>query len=246
MSIKVVLIEDDHDLGAALSEYLELSGFQVHWVASGIEFYALAAETSEFQVAIVDIGLPDQSGLVLAEYIRRNSQAGVIVLTANDSVERSAESYRLGADLFMAKPVDNDVLVAAIASMAERSRQRVLVSPGGDTADSSRLSSDWRFDERRRQLTTPDGEVISLTRQECRVCALLAAAPQQSVERAEALEVMYGRQDDSAQRALDTLFSRLRRKITNITEQPAPILTDYGIGHSFSEPLEVIQLDCHS
>jgi|GEM_PF-4630787 len=62
MSIKVVLIEDDHDLGAALSEYLELSGFQVHWVASGIEFYALAAETRSFRSRLLILGFPINPG----------------------------------------------------------------------------------------------------------------------------------------------------------------------------------------
>lgn len=253
---QVFLIEDDHALGAALCEYLEMAGFGVQWVCSGLEFYARIADAPDFQVAIVDIGLPDQSGLVLAEYIRGNTHASVIVLTANDSVERTAESYRLGVDLFMAKPVDSDVLVAAVASMALRYRQRAgeagetppamqpLVSSGTtNTApkQTEMTSSPWYIDCRRRQLITPKGMVIKLTRQELTLCEMMAVQPDHRVTRGAELQRLYGRDDESAQRALDTLISRLRRKLSAAIDGPPPILTDYGIGHSFSDTLTVIE-----
>lgn len=243
---QVFLIEDDEGLGSALSEYLQMAGFAVQWFRSGLEFYACMAEVPRFHVAIVDIGLPDQSGLVLAEYIRRNTHASVIVLTANDSPERTAESYRLGVDLFMAKPVDSDVLVAAVASMALRYRQRageeaevsMRAAPARSMASAS--TSSWSIDRRRRQLITPAGAVIDLTRQEFTVCEMLAESPDHRVARAAELERLYGRDDESAQRALDTLISRLRRKLSAVTGEPPPILTDYSIGHSFSEAITII------
>lgn len=252
---QVFLIEDDHALGAALCEYLEMAGFGVQWVCSGLEFYARMADAPDFHVAIVDIGLPDQSGLVLAEYIRGNTYASVIVLTANDSTERMAESYHLGVDLFMAKPVDSNVLVAAVSSMALRYSQRAggvsetlppmqsLASFGSADAVHKRsetASPGWYVDRRRRQLISPDGIVIELTRQELTICQMMAEQADHRITRGAELERLYGRDDESAQRALDTLISRLRRKLSAAIDGPPPILTDYGIGHSFSDTLRII------
>ena len=113
--IRVILVEDDADLGAALSEFLELSGLIVDWVQSGLDFYRKLGQGVVYQVAVIDIGLPDQSGMVLGEYMRRNSLASIIILTANDSPDVTAESYSLGMDLFVGKPVDNNILLSAIA-----------------------------------------------------------------------------------------------------------------------------------
>ena len=251
MTTSVFLIEDDLDLGAALNEYLQLSGFSVRWARSGIEFYAALAEDPDFQVAIVDIGLPDQSGLVLADYIRRNSHAGVIVLTANDSPERSVASYRLGVDVFMAKPIDNEVLVAAITSIGLRYQQRQNAPPQpmpsdqasvsapafADKSAPSQTTGGWRLDQQRRHLIAPQARVIQLTRQELTICEMLASSSDRRVARADTLRRLYQRDDESAQRSLDTLVSRLRRKISHETGQAAPILTDYGVGHCFTEPL---------
>lgn len=250
---RVLLVEDDEDLGAALCEYLEMAGFGTHWVRRALEFYRVIGVAPGFDVAIVDIGLPDQSGLVLAEYIRHNADTSVVVLTASDTVERSAESYRLGVDLFLAKPVDGDVLVAAVTSLAMRSRQRqgladrvqssVPVSEGSSGPDTSRARPPapvWVIDRRRRQLLSPAGDVVDLTRQELTLCLMFAESPEHSVTRVAQLERLYGRDDESARRALDTTMSRLRRKISDATGETPPILTDYGVGHSFSQPLELL------
>lgn len=256
VSTRALLVEDDEALGAALTEYLRLSDIQVDWVRSGLEFYAQVSQGPEFYVAIVDIGLPDQSGLVLADYIRRNTHASVIVLTANDSSRYSAESYRLGVDLFMAKPVDNDVLVAAVTSMALRYRQRAggvteeglpaqttsTVLSASTSSSSSLPTGHWAINRRRRHLVTPKGEVVELTRQELTFLQMLANGDDQRAERAKELDALYGRDDESAQRALDTMISRLRRKVSSVTGDAAPILTDYGLGHSFSEPLVFVAI----
>lgn len=249
---RVLLVEDDADLGAALTEYLELSGLTVDWAQSGLEFYRLLSQESGYQVCVIDIGLPDQSGLVLGEYMRHNSLASVIILTANESPEIIAQSYNLGIDLFIGKPVDNNVLVSAIASMAQRSRQRMAAGerPSGSkqvsaetpSASNSEPASQqpWRLDPQRRLLLSPLGEVVNLGRQETKVLQLFVGHPEQSASRIDQLRAAFEREDDSAKRALDTLMSRLRRKITEVTGLEAPIITDYGVGHSFIEPLKMM------
>ena len=235
-AIGVVLVEDDADLREALTEYLELNGCAVTAVATGMGFYqALATAVAGFQVAVIDLGLPDQPGHVLAEYARRNTRLSVIVVTANDSLDNRIETYRTGADLHMAKPLDSRELLAAVVAMHRRYRER-FVNASDPPAVATTV---WALDRGRRRLSPPGGQGIALSPQETATLELFSAAGTSTVERARLMESLYGRQDESAQRALDNLIRRLRQKIANGNGgQPAPILTAYGNGYSFSEPLE--------
>ncbi len=243
----VLLVEDDEDLGASLVELLELQGFRVAWARSAIECYRYLSEMPDFHVAVVDVGLPDQSGLVVAEYIRANMATGIIVLTANDSVRLTAESYEIGVDLFLAKPVDNDVLVAAMGSVARRHDQR----SGGWTQsrDGASLPAAvirWMLDPRRRVLVSPRHVDVPLSTQEMNLLAMFAEAAGELVPRATALEQLYGRSDESAGRALDALVSRLRRKIAVACDGDNPLLTEHGVGHRFIDSLALRQNLSHS
>lgn len=119
--IRVIIVEDDRDLRESLVEYLSLDGHDVTGVGSALEFYqALASST--FMIAVMDIGLPDQCGYVMAEFVRRNTPMGIIILTARSSIEDRVNGYRAGGDLYLVKPVDCRELSAAITSLAERQR----------------------------------------------------------------------------------------------------------------------------
>lgn len=228
----LLLVEDDVDLAEAISEYLELNGYAVTCISRGMQFYQLLNGGACFQVAIIDIGLPDQSGLVLAEYARSNTNMAVIVITANECVDNRIHTYRSGADLFLAKPIDSRELVEAVAAMCIRYRQR-----SKENQAPAEQTVGWTLSGSHRQLYTPDGSAIDLTWQEFLIIELFCQAAGDTVERHCFLMQLYKRSDSSAQRALDNLISRLRHKISVHTGQPAPIFTAYGIGHDFTEPL---------
>ena len=114
-STRVIIVEDDQDLRESLVEFLNLAGHDVSGVGSGLEFYQAIAASS-FAIAVVDVGLPDQCGYVITEYIRKNPAMGVIMLTARDAIEDRVRGYDAGADLYMVKPVDSRELGAAITS----------------------------------------------------------------------------------------------------------------------------------
>lgn len=132
-AIRVILVEDDEPLQASLVNFLELSGFALTAVADGVSFYRALADAT-FDVAVVDLGLPDQSGETLIEYLRQNTTTPIIVVTARDTLDTRVGCYRTGADLFLAKPIDGRELAAAIASLAGRRRaegqQAAMSVPG--------------------------------------------------------------------------------------------------------------------
>jgi two-component system OmpR family response regulator/two-component system response regulator TctD len=229
--IHVVLVEDDPLLRDSLASYLELIGFSVNAVGDGISLYGQLA-LKRFDVAVVDLGLPDQAGEVLVDYLRRNTASAIIVITARDTLDTRVECYRVGADLFLGKPVDGRELAAAISSLAARRATDSLLSR--QVSEPRAISSSaWTFLARQRILISPEARRIELTAKEAHFLTALLAQPGDTVRRAHLLETLYQRQDESSDRALDTLVRRTRRRIEAETGIPAPILTEHGIGYAF-------------
>jgi DNA-binding response OmpR family regulator len=234
-AIHVLLVEDDADLRGALAEYLALNGCAVTAVGTGMAFYQALSTSETFHVAVIDLGLPDQPGHVLAEYARRNTHMSIIIVTANDGLENRIETYQTGADLFLGKPLDSRELLAAVIAMHRRYLERNGLNQQDTTGNPVNI---WRLDRARRLLHTPGGATIILSPQESATCELFNAAATGTVARQQLLTAIYGRDDESAHRALDNMIRRLRQKISEGCGQSAPILTAYGIGYSFSEPMQ--------
>jgi two-component system OmpR family response regulator/two-component system response regulator TctD len=187
-------------------------------VGDGLSFYKALGDAPP-DVAVLDLGLPDQAGETLIDYLRRNTTIPIIVITARDSLDTRLECYRTGADLFLGKPVDGRELAAAIASLAGRRR--------GDTPTRPTPPADapWVLDIPRHALLTPAGE-----------------GADHGARRRDLLVALYGRDDESAEHALETLVRRTRQKIADVLGAPAPIQTEYGVGYRFGARL-VIQRD---
>jgi two-component system, OmpR family, response regulator len=122
---RVIIIEDDRILRESIIRFLSVTGMNASGVGSVFEFYQ-SVVTRNFDVAVVDVNLPDQSGFTLADYLRRNSDLGIIIITARDSMEDRVRGYGAGADLYLVKPVNMPELVAAIASLSLRRRERSI------------------------------------------------------------------------------------------------------------------------
>lgn len=231
LKTRVILVEDDRDLRESLVEYLNLAGHEVEGVGTGLEFYRSLAEHS-YDIAVVDLRLPDQDGFVLVEYARKNSEMGLIILTARDGVEDRVNGYGAGADIYLVKPVDGRELAAAIASLAIRRRESVI-GPGATPATA------WQLDRSAWTLTPPAGEPIPLTGKEMQFMAQLAECPGRPVPRETLLLCLYASQDDSASRSLEALIRRLRAKIAGAAENAAPIKTSHSVGYVFAACLLV-------
>lgn len=223
---RVLLVEDDDLLRPSLVSLLELSGFDVTGVADGLSFYrALSGGT--FDVAVVDLGLPDQSGETLVDYARRNTSLPIVVITARDTLDTRVDCYRTGADLFLAKPVDGRELAAAIASLAARRR-----SPGPSQTVEEPV---WALLASQRTLVGPDGQRMEFTAKEWLFLSLVADRGGECATRESLRLALYGRDDTSADHGLETLVRRTRQKIADALGPgaPGPILTDYGVGYRF-------------
>jgi two-component system, OmpR family, response regulator len=231
--VRVLVVEDNHDLRESVVEGLNLAGLAAIGVGSASECYQALAG-GQLNVALVDIGLPDQSGYVLANYIRANSSLAVIILTARDAVDDRVRGYDAGADLYLVKPVDCRELAAAVTSLAQRQLVRAEPKPPPAAAGfwSLHLGS-WR-------LAAPNGGTSELTAKEMQFLELLAATPGQPVLRETLLTRLYPRHDEYTSRSLDSLVRRLRSKIAADTGIEVPIKTAHAVGYCFSATLHTV------
>jgi len=256
--IEVVLVEDDTLLRDGLATYLKLVGFNITAVGDCLSLYSQLA-VKRFDVAVIDLGLPDQAGEVLIDYLRRNTASAIIVITARDTLDTRVECYRVGADLFLGKPIEGRELAAAITSLAARratadaapaaelqatpvTQSAAAPAPSAVTPVIPATPDTWKFITRQRILISPQAIHIELTAKESHLLEMLTASAAGSagtVARRDLLETLYRRQDDSADRALDTLVRRTRRTIEVATGSPAPILTEHSIGYTFAANIVV-------
>ena len=231
---KIIVIEDDRDFRESMVEYLHLDGFDITGVSSALEFYQTLGRDEHFMLAIVDIGLPDQDGHILAAYIRQNTDMRIVVLTAQSSLESKVAAYRSGTDLYLVKPIDFAELAASISSILSRTESSDATSASSGQAE----ERSWVLHRIDSTLSTPAGDRISLTAKEFDLLEQLAIRPGSLIERSELLRSLDYGNDDLGNRALDALIHRLRRKKETL-DQRIPVKTQHGAGYSFSAPVVI-------
>lgn len=223
------MVEDNKDLRESIAEYLHRVGYDVTAVGTGLGFFHALSEQS-FGVAIIDLGLPDISGLQLVEYVRKNTGMRCIILTACNLIDDRIAGYDSGADLYMVKPVDCRELASALSGMVRR-----FETSGPATG----APEQWQLDRRNAALITPHGTTLMLTSRELDFLHCLAGSPEKTISRETILNSMRYRNDEFANRALESLIRRLRRKIEGFFGS-SPIQTRYGDGYTFSAPITLI------
>lgn len=225
LTINVLLVEDDDDLRDSVVEWLELNGMHLTAVRNAAEFYQ-ALPKCAFHIAVIDVGLPDQEGYVLAEYVRANTSMGVIILTARSAIEDRLKGYSSGADLYLVKPVDCRELSAVIVRTAQRMPKMHV--------EVREIADRWTIFATQWELHFAQGMQIALSLKELMFLDLLARKPGLPVQKKEILLKLYQRDDYHSGRSLDSLVRRLRAKITSQAGVDIPIRTVHAFGYCFA------------
>lgn len=239
----IIVVEDDRDFRESVVEYLSLAGMAVTGVSSALEFYNSITK-QPYQIVVLDIGLPDQNGLVLAGFIRKNTDMRIIMLTAQASLDSKITAYRSGADLYLVKPIDLAELAASIQSLLgrigidtepdEKEGREAGVSPA-QKPDEPR----WSLLRKEGCLLAPQGGRVSLTSKEFDFLEKLALTPNGVVERQALLQALAYDNDELGNKALDALVHRLRRKKDDL-ELPIPLKTSHGVGYIFAGRVDIV------
>ncbi|MCC2605072.1 response regulator transcription factor [Planctobacterium marinum] len=249
--ISVLLVEDDKDLSELLQAELELKGFSVSVAENAMQTYKLLSGKKP-DVIVLDIGLPDESGLKVAKFVRKNTTVGLIMLTALGSDKSRIEGYASGADVYLVKPTCADELQWAIRNLANRLSVAQQISsklsscPLGFTqhyqsiqisSKNTALMSPWRFDTVNWTLISPEGLYCTLSGKEKLFLELLSGTSKKPVSRTSLLQKLSYADDEHGMHALETLVMRLRKKIASLSGGSVPIKTVRGKGYQFTASL---------
>lgn len=201
--MRVLLIEDDNVLGAAIRDHVASQGHAVDWMRR-IEDAQLALSTVAYEIVLLDLNLPDGRGLDLLRQIRaKGSTVPVIITTALDQVTTRIEGLNSGADDYLIKPFDLSELTARISAVARRY--------GGSPATTIQVGN-VAIDLGRR-VATVDGVTETLTAREWRLVERLLARRGAIVTRDEIEESLYAFGAEIESNAVEVYVSRLRKKL---------------------------------
>jgi DNA-binding response OmpR family regulator len=205
--MRVLLVEDDAMLGAALRAGLRQDGHAVDWIRSAGEAdsaWLVAAASAPFDAVVLDLGLPDGAGLDLLRRARaRGLVTPVIIATARDRVADRVAGLDAGADDYMVKPIDLDELHARLRALERR--------VGGRAAPQITLG-DLVIEPSTRRVTKA-GLAVDLTARETAVLLALARRPGSTLSRAQLVEALYGWDESIESNAIDVHLHHLRRKL---------------------------------
>ncbi len=220
----VLVIDDDRKLCALLSEYLSRFEFAVRTATTpeaGLE--EIGRELPD--IIILDVMLPGTDGFTLCREIRTSHSVPIIMLTARGEVTDRVVGLEMGADDYLAKPFEPRELVARMQSVLRRSRK--------DAPGRVFRAGELEVDFDRRHITMNGVEVV-LTSMEFALLSLLARNRGVVLSRDIIFERLKGLDDDSFDRSIDVLVSRLRQKLGDDPRRPRYIKTVRGTGYTFT------------
>lgn len=225
----ILVVEDDPGMrNDILIPGLEGAGFRVTGAGSAAEAYRCML-TRDFSLFILDIGLPDEDGFTIARHLRPLTDAGIVMLTGR----KRGKADRIrglddGADVYLSKPIDIDVLVATVRSLLRR-------LPQPRSWRSEEAQPGWQFNRDSWNLASPTGAKVRLTRAERLVVDLLADSSGETVPRDTIISRLAQDIHDFDPHRLEMLIHRLRRKVLSATKEHLPLNAVRGIGYVLLE-----------
>jgi len=227
MNLKVLIVEDERGIADNLIYALETDGFNVQWASTGGEALERLAK-SNFDLLILDVGLPDVSGFDLCKQIRQESQIPIFFLTARASEIDRILGLELGADDYITKPFSPREISARIKALFRR-----MQSVGNGVSENLKESGPFQVDESRYRITY-EGTDLELRRYEFGIMKMLLSRPGWVYSRTQIMNEIWDAPDMSLERTVDTHIKSIRRKIARIDDREW-IITHRGIGYSFKE-----------
>lgn len=207
---KIILVEDDVNLGFLLVDFLESEGYEVKLYRDGLSGLN-GFQSTEFNFCILDLMLPKIDGFTLAEKIKEmNSDIPIIILSARSMKEDKIKGFRIGVDDYITKPFDEEELLYRIKAILNRIKQL----PGLDGKNSLLSIGKFEFDPK-NQLLISDNRTLRLTLKESKILRLLICSKNNLVRREEIMIDAWGESDYYTGRSLDVFISKLRGYLKN-------------------------------
>lgn len=221
---RILVIEDDDDIARLEQAVLERAGYELRVTGSGAEGLELA-DTYKPDVVILDVGLPDISGLDVCTSLSNSNNAFILMVSGHSREQDILLGLGLGADDYITKPFSGNELVARVASFLRRREKQMQKRDGNNvlTVGTAELDRDFHtlsYDDRR----------VSLTALEFRLLWFLAEAEGRLLTRAQILEHVWNDTSGVPTRVVDVHVAALRKKLSEV-DAPLEIASVRGIGY---------------
>ena len=204
---KILLVEDDPNFGRILKDYLTINNYEVSLAVNGIEGFE-KFNRSEFDLCILDIMMPFKDGLTLAREIREVNEAiPLIFLTAKNLKDDVLKGYKIGADDYLTKPFDSEILLAKIKSILNR--KPVVNNEEKDTFEFE--FGDFNFNSKLRFLTHKEGDSHKLSPKENQLLKMLVLNFDDLLPRDIALNKIWRDANYFTSRSMDVYIAKLRK-----------------------------------
>lgn len=217
---RVLLVEDDTSLGRTLAERLGRESLDVEW-AQNIADAERRLDSGTWDLAILDVKLPDGSGFGLARRIKKTSTVPVMFMTAQNSAEARLEGFEIGADEYLPKPFHLREFLIRVRHVLARQRPRRTLQAGDVTIDLDAMT-----------VEVADGDRAQLQVRDCRVLKLLIDAAPRAVDRSVILDRVWGEERFPTPRTVDNAIVRLRQALKD--DDGKLIRSVRGVGYQWA------------
>jgi two-component system, OmpR family, alkaline phosphatase synthesis response regulator PhoP len=227
---RLMIVDDDMEMRTLLAEYFRRLGFDVAEKESGMAALQTAS-TESFDCFILDVAMPEMSGLELLKKLReRGIETPALFLTAHDLLDDKVAGFEAGADDYLAKPFSPRELEYRIEALLRRKSP-----PPKAGAEEERMEiGDLVVDKRRHEVSRA-GSRIDLTPLEFQILELLASEPGRAWSRNDLLDRVWSTEYEGYQRNIDPHINRLRKKLEADPKNPHYVLTVRGVGYKLNE-----------
>ncbi len=224
--IDILLVEDNKELSALASQFLVAEGYSVYRVSNGEEALELM-ERELPKLMILDIMLPGIDGFAVCRAVRRKGNIPILILSARINKEDKLNGYNLGADDYLEKPVDIDILCMKIAALMKRSYEEPV-------SGTILVSGDIEIHQDTMKVLYK-GNPLSLTVKEYDLLLLLVENKGKTLDKNRIFNSIWGPESDSEPQTLTVHIKMLRDKIEEDSKNPRKIKTVWGVGYRYEE-----------
>ncbi|WP_170789532.1 response regulator transcription factor [Ruegeria lacuscaerulensis] len=241
MSIpRLLVVDDDPEMRAMMTQFLQQNGF-IALPASSENEIRSHLNTGRIDLILLDVMLGDENGVEICARLRAEQDVPIILVSALSADHQRMAGYEVGADDYIAKPFNPQLLLARVRAVMQRARR------SSSLAYRRRIHSfrfdGWLYDGKRDEVHSPEGYLVALSQRETALLKVLLANPHIPLTRDEivaALDVTGGSDKPEAQgRAIDMLVGRLRSKIEVNPKDPQMLRTERGVGYVFAADVSV-------
>lgn len=243
MSIpRLLVVDDDAEMRLMMAEFLRKSGFMVLMAANKSEIDAHLVN-GRIDLILLDVMLGKEDGTQICAALRLEQEIPIILVSALSADHQRMKGYEVGADDYIAKPFNPDLLLARVRAVLRRGHRAASLAYRRNT--SKYHFNGWIYDGKLDVVLSPDGFEVALSKRETSLLKVLLANPHIPLTRdeiAEALDVTHDAEnavDVFEGRAIDVLVGRLRSKIEVNPKEPTILRTERGVGYIFVADVDV-------